>query len=99
MDGLKHALPLHRCFKPVFCERIYMGIFDFKKRQSSLQEEDQCCLFCEYARIEDEDGAVLCQKKGKSREGTDCCASFAYDLLKRRPAAPVKEIDFEFIDL
>ena len=76
-----------------------MGIFDFRKRQSSLQEEDCCCLFCEYARREDEEGRVFCEKKGKSREGTDQCPSFAYDLLKRRPAPPPKEIEFEFIDL
>ena len=68
----------------------------FGKKKQILEEEDLCCRYCEYALEEQEDGQVFCQKKKKQRQGGDRCASFAYDLLKRRPRPMLVQIEDTF---
>ena len=41
----------------------------------------------EYASIKGEEETVFCTKKKSLKDPADRCSSFAYDLLKRRPAA------------
>ena len=60
-------------------------MFRFGERKSILEEEDLCCRFCEYATVKDD--AVFCKKKKAAVEAEGQCSSFAYDLLKRRPAS------------
>ena len=63
-----------------------MSIFKKKKTEFLLEEEDLCCRYCEYAKGSQEGEQVFCKKKKKDVAAEGNCLSFAYDLLKRRPA-------------
>ena len=46
-----------------------------------------CCALCEWALAsKEEDGTLLCHKKKRTVEDTDCCRKFRFDLLKYSPA-------------
>jgi hypothetical protein len=62
-------------------------MFGIGNKKKDFEEEDLCCRFCEYASIKDGEDSVFCTKKKCSKDPLDNCSSFAYDLLKRRPAA------------
>lgn len=57
----------------------------FGKRKTAFEAEDLCCRYCEYATVSNDQDHVFCKKKKADRQENDYCASFAYDLLKRRP--------------
>lgn len=68
----------------------------FLKKKSSLEEEDLCCCYCEYAQIGDGE-QVFCKKKKKDVAAEGNCLSFVYDLLKRRPPKR-KSVDLSDLD-
>lgn len=44
------------------------------------------CSFCEWAKLSEKDnGEILCTKYDDKIVGRHSCASYSYDLLKRRP--------------
>ena len=61
-------------------------MFGIGTRKKSFEEEDLCCRYCEYATVTEGQETVFCKKKKVWRQESDQCSSFAYDLLKRRPA-------------
>ena len=51
----------------------------------------KCCAFCEMASFTEDEDVMYCVKRKAETDAGDCCRSFSYDLLKRKPlmqAAP-----------
>jgi hypothetical protein len=66
----------------------------FGKKKSHDEEYVSCCGLCEYAVAHEEEGYMLCSKKGKvEKMGT--CRKFSYDITKRIPKKRPEKFSFE----
>ena len=66
----------------------------FWKKKRDDEEYISCCGICEYASAHEEEGYMLCSKKGKV-EKEHICRRFSYDITKRIPRKAPEKFDFE----
>ncbi len=56
--------------------------------RANKREMPRFCAFCEHASLLSDENTVLCDKKGVV-DAFHRCRKFRYDLLKRKPLAPL----------